>query len=172
MIAMAMDQKLDGEVAALGDLAREELVELWIKSHNCLPPSGVRRELLILSAAWDFQAKRLGGHSAETRRLLRSAIDRVAMQSSNRGTRRRAPDNYSNASTTPKTKLAAAAPRTPERKRLSPGARLFREWNGKTYVVDVIESGFVFEGNIVKSLSAIAKQITGVQWSGPRFFGL
>ena len=63
-----------------------------------------------------------------------------------------------------------APPRS--RRRLTPGARLMREWGGKTHVVDVIEGGYVFEAKVYPSLSAIAGKITGVHWSGPRFFGL
>lgn len=59
-----------------------------------------------------------------------------------------------------------------QRRKLSPGARLLREWNGRTYVVDVIEGGYVFEAKIYPSLTAIAAKITDVHWSGPRFFGL
>ena len=47
-----------------------------------------------------------------------------------------------------------------------------REWNGKTHVVDVVDRGFVFDGKSYRSLSAIARRITGAHWSGPRFFGL
>jgi hypothetical protein len=54
----------------------------------------------------------------------------------------------------------------------APGARLLREWNGRRHVVDVIERGFVYEGVSYRSLSAIARRITGAHWSGPRFFGL
>jgi hypothetical protein len=55
---------------------------------------------------------------------------------------------------------------------LKPGAHLMREWNGRTYQVEVIRDGFVMDGRTYKSLSAIAKRITGAHWSGPRFFGL
>jgi hypothetical protein len=55
---------------------------------------------------------------------------------------------------------------------LRPGGRLIREWNGTTHVVDVIEGGFVWDGQRHTSLSAIARAITGARWSGPRFFGL
>ncbi len=55
---------------------------------------------------------------------------------------------------------------------LKPGGRLVREWNGVTHVVDVTETGFVWNGKTWRSLSAIARQITGAHWSGPRFFGL
>ncbi|KUJ77027.1 hypothetical protein AVO45_09500 [Ruegeria marisrubri] len=55
---------------------------------------------------------------------------------------------------------------------LKPGGRLLREWNGVTHVVDVIEDGFAWNGHAYRSLSAIAREITGAHWSGPRFFGL
>jgi len=56
--------------------------------------------------------------------------------------------------------------------RIRPGARLIREWQGETYKVMVVEDGFVYQGNRYKSLSEIARLITGTRWSGPRFFGL
>jgi hypothetical protein len=55
---------------------------------------------------------------------------------------------------------------------LKPGARLLRAWNGTTHVVDVVSEGFVWNGTVHRSLSAIARAITGARWSGPRFFGL
>lgn len=55
---------------------------------------------------------------------------------------------------------------------IKPGTQLVREWNGRRYQVDVSEDGFVMNGEHYKSLSAIALQITGTNWSGPRFFGL
>jgi hypothetical protein len=55
---------------------------------------------------------------------------------------------------------------------LKPGGRLIREWNGATHVVDVVEGGFVWNGQRYASLSPIARAITGARWSGPRFFGL
>jgi hypothetical protein len=56
--------------------------------------------------------------------------------------------------------------------RLRPGARLVREWNGVSHVVDVTEVGLVWHGQGYRSLSAVARAITGTRWSGPRFFGL
>jgi len=55
---------------------------------------------------------------------------------------------------------------------LKSDARLIREWNGVTHVVDRIGDGFSYRGKTYRSLSAIAKEITGAKWSGPRFFGL
>lgn len=56
--------------------------------------------------------------------------------------------------------------------KLKPGGRLIREWNGVTHIVDVLEKGFEWRGQQWRSLSAIAREITGAHWSGPRFFGL
>lgn len=58
------------------------------------------------------------------------------------------------------------------RSRLKPGAHLVREWNGRTYQVEVTDDGYRMDGRRWRSLSALAKHITGTSWSGPRFFGL
>jgi len=57
-------------------------------------------------------------------------------------------------------------------RKLSAGASLLREWNGETHEVRVLESGFEYRGQRHRSLSAIAREITGTRWSGPAFFGL
>ncbi|MEM7239761.1 MAG: DUF2924 domain-containing protein [Pseudomonadota bacterium] len=63
---------------------------------------------------------------------------------------------------------ASAAPARP----VTPGTHLVREWQGRTYQVAVEGEGFRFDGTLYRSLTAIAKRITGTQISGPRFFGL
>ena len=55
---------------------------------------------------------------------------------------------------------------------LSIGTRLIRQWNGRTITVEVVEGGFAWEERIYRSLSEIAREVTGAHWSGPRFFGL
>lgn len=57
-------------------------------------------------------------------------------------------------------------------RKTSTGAHLVRVWNGRTYQVEVLEQGFRMDGKGYGSLTAIAKEITGANWSGPRFFGL
>ncbi|MBU3626610.1 DUF2924 domain-containing protein [Polynucleobacter sp. JS-Safj-400b-B2] len=54
----------------------------------------------------------------------------------------------------------------------STGSRLVRVWQGKTHQVTVLECGYLYEGKTWKSLSAIARHVTGTPWSGPVFFGL
>ncbi len=55
---------------------------------------------------------------------------------------------------------------------LTPGTRLLREWRGKTHHVTVLEKCFEYDGEKYRSLTAIARHITGTPWSGPKFFGL
>ena len=58
------------------------------------------------------------------------------------------------------------------RPQLKPGTRLMREWQGRTYEVVVLDDGCSWEGARYRSLSALARKITGTAWSGPLFFGL
>ena len=69
-------------------------------------------------------------------------------------------------------KVATAKSRTTKSKSLQTGSRLMREWNGVIHLVDVTTCGFVWHGRTYRSLSAIAREITGAHWSGPRFFGI
>jgi hypothetical protein len=64
---------------------------------------------------------------------------------------------------------AAGRKREPE---VSPGTRLVREWNGRTIDVIASDDGMIWEGRTYRSLSAIARAVTGTPWSGPRFFGI
>jgi len=61
-------------------------------------------------------------------------------------------------------------PRSPDQ--LKPGTRLVRSWHGRTLVVLVTGEGFVMGDKRYRSLSEIAREVTGAHWSGPRFFGL
>lgn len=164
---MAIDVKLEQEVAELGDLSRDELATRWNKTYGCPPPSGVRRELLVRAAAWHLQAKRLGGFSVETKRKLAQAIRQAGVNGLGM--------ELGSASETSNEMHGAAryaGSALKPRQSLSKGARLIRDWNGKANVVDVLAEGFLFEGKLYRSLSAIAREITGAHWSGPRFFGL
>ena len=67
---------------------------------------------------------------------------------------------------------AGSASRASVGTRLRTGAKLIREWQGRTWTVEVIDDGFLMAGERYVSLSAIARKITGARWSGPRFFGL
>lgn len=135
------------QLAALPDLPREVLVEKWIVAYGRPPPKGLSRRLLVYAAAYHIQVQAFGGLKPALRRKLRQVA------------------KANGSDPTPLAPLAKA-------KILSPGSRLVREWHGKTYQVDVIEGGFLCDGRRYRSLSGVARAITGARWSGPRFFGL
>ncbi len=137
--------KLEGEIAALTGLPRPDLIDRWQALYGSSPPKGLSRRLLILAIAYRMQVKRYGGMTPAARRRLRKAADEEAVP---------------------------REPKTNGAPRFATGTRLIREWNGRTHVVEVIDGGFVWNGERHGSLSAIARAITGVRWSGPRFFGL
>jgi hypothetical protein len=69
-------------------------------------------------------------------------------------------------------KLNRLAQGLPSRRRLKAGTVLVREHEGKMYEVVIVPGGYLWNGQTFKSLSTIAKRITGTSWNGPRFFGL
>ena len=130
-----------------GDLAGDSLDKLrgeWRRLYRCEPPR-ISRELLIRGIAYRRQELEHGGLGKTTRRKLKTLAKMF------RTTGRVAPDPG----------LA-----------LKPGARLVREWHGRTHTVTVTEDGFEYAGTSYPSLTKVAKKITGAHWSGPRFFGL
>ena len=144
MASSNLIQQLEQEIARVGGLGRDELVTLWVKAYGHPPPKGTSRKLLIRSAAYYLQAKALGG--------LKRSVHRQLMQIAAGGKVINKTGNH--------------------RKKLKPGVRLVREWHGVTHTVEVIEGGFTWNSEVYRSLSAIAKAITGARWSGPRFFQL
>lgn len=166
---MQPEEKLERKVAAIGDLSREELIARWQKTYGCLPPKGINRCLLERSAAWHLQAERLGGLSAAARAVLRAKRkdhrSAVGALHEHAVTDTRETSDAHRSSTRRSARAGAAAP-------LAIGTRLMREWNGRMHVVDVTQGGILFDGKVYRSLTAVAKHITGTHWSGPRFFGL
>jgi hypothetical protein len=145
-------------LSELSRVSRDELVKRWEVIYGSPPPRNLKRPLLERAVAWHLQAKMFGGHSAKTKRAL------GALQPLGRAARD--PDGWEGRVPTP-------VPVTPSVHRsASPGSRLVREWRGRTHVVDVTETGFRWNSEEHRSLSAIARKITGARWSGPRFFGL
>lgn len=129
----------------LQDLSSTELREEWARLHGT-PAPNLSADLLRLGIAHRLQEKRHGGTSRETKRILLQTS-----RSANAGGER---------STSP-----------PQRK-LTPGTRLVRDWHGAGHTVTVLDEGFEYDGQTWRSLTAIAKAITGTHRNGPRFFGL
>ena len=135
------------EIARIPHSPRRALAARWEKTYGCPPPKGISRRLLEYEAAYELQAKALGGLKPATKRKLSQARNSPAISRS-------------------------TSVQSDQRKTLPAGSRLIREWHGRTYTVDVQESGFTYDGDQYASLSQVARAITGARWSGPRFFGL
>jgi hypothetical protein len=141
----SMDSRaIEGEIARLRPLGLEELRREWRRLHHTEPPR-ISRDLLILALGYRLQEIAHGGLGKATRRKLQTMAN--ALRTTGR---------------------VGPAPSL----RLKPGARLVREWGGRTHTVTVMEEGFEYAGTSYPSLTKIAKKITGAHWSGPRFFGL
>ena len=140
---------IGGDVAALEALEREACIEAWQKQFGREPPKYVSVQFLRRALAFEAQVKAHGGHSPAVRRALERSLKDGRKPN---GKARSAP-------------LASSLT-------LRPGTHLVREWNGRSYQVEVLEDGFRMDGKHYRSLSAIARKITGAHWSGPRFFGL
>ena len=138
---------LEKRLFAIGQLDMDALRQAWADMFGRPPPKSISRRLLGLAAAYYAQAKVYGGLKPAIRRRLLQAVPRK-------------PD-------TP-----TEAPRRKARAALPPGSRLVREWNGRSHTVEVAEHGFLYADRPYRSLSEIARAITGARWSGPRFFGL
>ena len=136
---------LVAKLAALPEMATVDLRAEWRRLYRAHPPRRIGRHLLELGVAWKLQERAYGGLSATIKRRLANLVKTM--------------DETGD--------LAKARV-----VRLKPGAKLVREWRGTTHDVLVLEDGFQWRGRRWRSLSAIAREISGTHWSGPRFFGL
>src|SRR5947209_14248683 len=132
-------------LARLPELAFSELRQQWRALYKSEASPHLSRELLLRAVAYRLQEVALGGLRPERQRQLRH----IAAQFNQAGEIRR---------------------RT--RVELKSGTRLFREWQCRTYEVLVLDDGFSWQSTHYRSLSAVARKITGTPWSGPLFFGL
>lgn len=136
------------QVADLAQMSTVELRQAWRRLFQ-QPPPPLSRDLIVRALAYRLQEVAQGGLSKVTQRHLRSLAQRGRGDSTEAGT-----------------------PAVPSTLQLRPGTRLVREWHGRSHVVTVTVAGFELEDQRYRSLSQIAKRITGSHWSGPRFFGL
>ena len=133
------------ELAALGGMDAAGLRAEWQRLYRAPPPPKLGRDLLEIAVAWALQQRALGGLDAGARRQLAGLAG-----------------------------LLTGGADLPKARRVSlkPGACLVRRWGGQTHEVMVVESGFLWQDRVWRSLSVIAREMTGTSWSGPRFFGL
>jgi len=136
---------IEADLAVFAGLPIGELRKAWSNRLATEPPRVRSRDLLLRLLAWQVQAEAVGGLDAGTTRKLGDIAKSLERDG-----------RYE-----PKI-----------RHDFSPGVVLTREWKGTLHKVTVTAAGFEHRGKRYKSLSDIARTITGTRWSGPRFFGL
>ena len=131
-------QKLASQLDRLHELNPEELREQWRTLFGAGPPPKLRSQLMIQALAYRLQEQALGGLKPAIRRLL----ERIANDAAAR--------------------LPVST--APAKMRISAGTVLIREWHGTKHHVPVLEDGFLYHTKHYRSLSPIARAITGSRW--------
>ncbi len=131
------------QVAALPGMSTADLKAMWRELSDAEPPIQNNKQYLINRLAYRIQELAYGG----IRPAVRAKLDAMA---------------------------DALDPKAPKQRTNRPvvGTQLIREWKGAEERVTVVANGFEWQGRRFKSLSAVARAITGTQWNGPAFFGL
>ncbi len=141
------------QVADLHKLSHSELKDLWRTLYGTEPPA-YNRPHLVSRLAYRIQELTFGGLS-ETAEAKMEAIMEASGLDENGGE--------------PQSRRRRAIGRKD-----GPiiGTRIVRDWNGRTHEVTTVHGGFQYEGGIYRSLTAVAKAITGTHWNGRAFFGI
>jgi hypothetical protein len=144
--ALALDRDaLAEEIAGLSKAGIKYLRERWKALYEKEPSAQIGRSFLIRAIAYRLQEQAFGGLKPSTRRLLA----RVAKETA-----------------------AGTTPKSPPVRKAETGTILVREWQGNAHRVTLLGDGVSFNGKRYRSLSEVAREITGTRWSGPLFFGL
>ncbi len=140
------------QITDLQTLSFEELKERWRDLYGTEPPRHNRAHL-IKRLAYRIQELAYGGVSDATGSRLRGHLEEIG----------------ENGVPTARTPLSRR-----QRKNGMPvaGTVLIREWGGERHEVTVASGGVEYQGRRYRSLSAVAREITGTRWNGPLFFGL
>lgn len=141
---------IEDEIAHLRGLDLKDLRIRWKGQFKSVAPEHLPRHLLFAVLAYRLQADRLGDLRPDVRKVLDQSVERERQG-------------------VPSARLAKF---DRQRKVLSPGTMLTREWRGKTQRVMIMANGFGWNGKVYDSLSKAVFAITGTRWNGPRFFGL
>ena len=140
-----IEAALEAEIGRLPDLGLDELRSRWESLFGHPAPKSLRRSFLARAVAYQMQVEAYGGLSDTTKRRLReiaAAVRRGDADAAGIGSQTR------------------------------PGTQMIRQWKDKTHTVTARYDGFEWNGQVYKSLSAIAKAITGTNWNGFAFFGI
>ncbi len=135
---------IPAEILRLESLTKDELRADWRRLHQTPPPKRLSQDILLRGITYKIQENAFGASSKAILRRLQ-----ISAQSEASPAKKRRP-----------------------RPSFKPGTRLVREWHGVTHTVVILADGVEWRGQRYRSLSVVARAITGAHWSGPRFFGL
>jgi Protein of unknown function (DUF2924) len=138
-------ETISRKLASLESSPIKVLKQQWLALYGSEPPHRVSRELLTRAVAYRIQEQARGGLKPSTRRLLARL------------------GNDARSGQPLKIEPATAA---------SAGTVLVRDWHGTAHAVRVLDQGVLYRRKRYRSLTEVAKLITGAHWNGPRFFGL
>lgn len=136
---------LESRLSRIEKLDRAGLIAEWASLSPRPIPKNMHLEMVRLLVAYTIQAQANPKLVARVQKRLAA----LAREQAQRG---------------PRASIAV--------RKAPPGSRLLRAWKGETHEVTVLEDGFSWKDKTYKSLSEIARAITGTRWNGPRFFGL
>lgn len=136
---------MNQQLAALLKMKREALHGLWVRLFRKPPNPSLRRAVLVPIIAYRLQEAAFGGLKGSVKKRLSALADDGSQGH----------------------KLLEGLTL-----RHKAGTRFVREWRGMLHEVSVLPDGFEYNGQTYRSLSVIARTITGTRWSGPAFFGL
>ena len=148
-----MSESVLRQLAELRKLDHDGLCRMWRTLYGTEPPTYVRK-FLLRRLAYRIQEIAHGGLSDETKRKMRAVLDTHGFD-----------ENGCKSETKHErgTRQATDAPIA--------GTKFVRTWNGQHYEVTAIPGGFEYDGRRYRSLTAVAKAITGTHWNGRVFFG-
>ena len=147
-----MSSSIVKQIAGLQRLSVPDLKQRWRDLFGTEAPA-YNRAFLIKRLAYRLQELTHGGLSAAAQAKMKDVLRGAGLTEDG---------------LTPGT--GRSAKRTPNRPIL--GTRLVRTWRGDRHEVTVVQGGYEYQGRRYRSLSAIAKTITGTHWNGRAFFGL
>jgi hypothetical protein len=137
-------EAVDRLLTQLPTMDRKALLKLWHDLFDRMPSPALHKGMLILILAYRIQEKAYGGLKESTLKRLRELAN-----------------DHANGK-----KSGVQAMIRPK-----VGTRYVREYGGKLHEVTVLETGYEYQGRVCRSLTEVAKAITGTKWSGPVFFG-
>lgn len=161
-----MKLNIDKEVKTLKSMCVADLREKYLEVFGEQPRSS-HKEFLWKRIAWRMQSLAEGGLSERARRRAEELANDADL-------RIRAPKGFYKPSTTSASERTTVQPFSPshDRRLPMPGAVLTRDYQGETIRVRVLNKGFEYEGQVYRSLTAVAKAVTGSHWNGYLFFNL